>query len=195
MKTFFARITLGAVFLLAITTGVAWAWPDEPFARIDIRGPGIQGVASITDAELLRPMTIDGFMSFDRNLPQPEGLGEGYELHRYFVNQDGSLWDFDRVMYYPDPAGGPGYVNYLEGIGYGPVWNAGNWFRVTPAGEAAWQAIMTSIAASASATKPASIPATAPGPILIGLTVAAVLALSGILLQLRPKAVVTRSGQ
>lgn len=190
MKTILIRTALVTMLMLALPIHVAWAWPDEPFAKIEISGPGINGVATITDAERLGPMTIEGFMDFSRSIPEPQGLGEGYELHRYFLNKDGSWWDFDRVMYYPDPAGGPGYVQYLEGIGYGPAHNSGNWFRVTPGGEAAWQAIMKSVTASPAVATPASIPVTSSLPGLIALTV--VSALGGILLQLRPQAVVAR---
>lgn len=189
MKTPFFRIALGTALLLALTAGAAWAWPEEPFARIDISGPGINGVASVTDAELLKPMTIGGFMDFSRSLPEPQGLAEGYELHRYFLNADGSYWDFDRVMYYPDPAGGPGYVNYLEGIGYGPAHNAGKWFRATPEGEAAMQNILRAIMAPASVAAPQLAPMFNAWPLLIALALAALLAVGGIVLQRRPKLV------
>lgn len=187
MKTIRIQTVLVAMLMLALPPHMAWAWPEEPFAKIEISGPGLNGVATITEAELLGPMTIEGFMDFSRPLPEPAGLGEGYELHRYFLNKDGSWWDFDRVMYYPDPAGGLGYVSYLEGIGYGPAHNSGNWYRVTPEGEVAWQAVMKSIAASAPTTTPSSAPATNPAPTAIALAVGALLVLGGILLQRRPK--------
>jgi hypothetical protein len=192
MKTLFFRSALGTVFLLALTTGVAWAWPEQPFARIDISGPGINGVASVTDPDLLKPMTIGGFMDFSRSLPEPQGLGEGYELHRYFLNADGSDWDFDRVMYYADPAGGPGYVKYLEGVGYGPAHNAGLWFRVTPEGEAAMQNILQSITAPVSAAAPQSAPVPNFWPIALTVALAALLALGGLMLQRRPKPVISQ---
>src|SRR5262245_52973134 len=111
LKIFLACLTMITFGLLPLISGSDCAWPDQPFATFEITGPGLNGVATITDAELLKPITIGGFMELDHFLDKPEGLGQGYELHRYFLNRDGSWWDFDRVMYYPDPAGGPGYVN------------------------------------------------------------------------------------
>ena len=186
MKTLLARLLLGTLLLLALTTGIAWAWPEEPFAKIEISGPGITGIATITEAELLKSMTIGGFMNYDRYITEPQGLGEGYELHRYFLNKDGSWWDFDRVMYYSDPAGGPGYVKYLEGIGYGPAHNAGYWFRVTPEGEAAWQAIMQSTLQSI------TVPAPGTAPLLAFIVLATLLVLGGLLFLLKPRSVVAK---
>ena len=114
----------------------------------------------MTDANLLGGMTIEGFSDFSQFVEQPEQLGEGYELHRYFKNADGTYWDFDRVRYYPDPAGGRGYVYYAEGIGYSPAWNAGKWFRATPEGDLTMQRILQSFGVGAQApTQPALLPA------------------------------------
>jgi hypothetical protein len=187
MKTLPFRLMLGSLLLLTLTTGVAWAWPEESFAKIEISGPGINGVASVTDAELLQPMTIGGFMDFDHSLPEPAGLGQGYELHRYFLNKDGSWLDFDRVMVYADPAGGPSYVHYLEGIGYSPAHQAGKWFRVTPEGETAWQAIKTSLTPLAPIIAPSPVPIVNPTLLVIALALVVVLALGGLLSQLKPK--------
>lgn len=187
MKSLSVRLILSTWLALALTTGVAWAWPEDSFGKIDIRGPGIEGVASVTDAGLLSPMTIEGFMNFSRAVAEPEGLGQGYELHRYFRNKDGSWMDFDRVMYYPDPAGGPGYVQYLEGIAYSPSQHAGRWYRATPAGEAAWQAILTAITVPA----PAPLSVFVPAPMILLLSFIVVLALGGLrsLLKTKPIAV------
>jgi len=141
------RVGLAVLTLLVLATGTVLAWPEQPFAKIDISGPGINGVASITDPDLLASITITGFMDFTQTIPEPQNVGAGYELHRYFKHEDGTYWDFDRVRYYPDPSGGRGYVFYEEGIGYGPAHNAGQWFHATPEGDTAMQRILAPVAA------------------------------------------------
>ena len=167
------RVGLAVLTLLVLATGTVLAWPEQPFAKIDISGPGINGVASITDPDLLAPMTITGFMDFTQTIPEPQNVGAGYELHRYFKHEDGTYWDFDRVRYYPDPSGGRGYVFYEEGIGYGPAHNAGQWFHATPEGDTAMQRILAPVAAPAPTASAA--PARAPALTLLA-------ALTGVLL-------------
>jgi len=131
-----------ALALLVLTTASALAWPDAPFAKIEITGPAINGVATIT-GDLLSGMTIQNFMGGD-TIEKPARLGPVTELHRYFTHEDGTLWDFDRVRYYADPDGGRGYVEYVEGIGYSP-WNNGHWFRATAAADATMVSILASL--------------------------------------------------
>jgi hypothetical protein len=157
----------------------AFAWPDQPFAQIDITGKGIPQVASVTDPDLLRPLTIEGFMDFSHSVPAPQMADPGYTLVRYF-RVDGELRRFDRVVYYPKA----GYVYYAEGYDYRPVWNAGHWFRVTPAGEAAMQTILFRVVAPDSPPAPAPLP----WPALAGAAFAALLAAAaagGVLWQRR----------
>ncbi|MGB3399485.1 MAG: hypothetical protein WBA34_04855, partial [Candidatus Deferrimicrobiaceae bacterium] len=64
----------------------------------------------------------------------PADLGAGYLMDRYGDVSDDAL-PFDRVLYFPDPSGGRGYVYYLETVnGHGPY--DGRWFHVSPEGEA-----------------------------------------------------------
>ena len=172
----FMRALWCALALMLITTGLALAWPEEPFAKIEFSGPGISGVATVTDAELLAPLTITGFMDFSRSIPAPENPGEGYELHRYFQNRDGTYWDFDRVRYYPDASGGRGYVFYEEGLGYGPAHNAGHWFYATPEGEAAMQRLLAQMVTPPPSESPSTVPARATLPAMF------LAALGGVLL-------------
>ena len=160
------RTALGLLTILVLTTGTALAWPEEPFAKIDISGPDINGVASITDPALLTSMTITGFMDFSQSIPAPQDLGAGYELHRYFKHEDGTYWDFDRVRYHPNSSGGRSYVFYEEGIGYGPAHNAGLWFYATPEGDAAMQRILAQVAAPAARATGSAAPARAAAPAL-----------------------------
>ncbi|MGQ0600169.1 MAG: hypothetical protein ACT4QE_00575 [Anaerolineales bacterium] len=117
--------------LFALIARIAYAWPEEPFAKLEITGPGINGTTSITDAELLKSMTIDGFMDFTAFIPVPEGIGEGYNLHRFFQNQDGSYLDFDHVVYFPDPQGGPAscITPRPSAIGRAITWATGSALR------------------------------------------------------------------
>ena len=118
-------------------------------------------------------------------------MGVSYELHRYFKNEEGTLWDFDRVRYYSDPAGGRGYVEYVQAIGYDadPSYPEGLWFRATPAADAMLTRVLAGVALAASASSPARIAPPMPTgwTLPLTLTLAGLLALGGLLFQLRPR--------
>lgn len=167
-------VVVALSFVLAFVgfaTRPAWAWPEEPFAQIELSGPTLTGITTFT-SEALDGMTIQNFMSGDR-IQQPTQLGPMYELHRYVLHKGGRLWDFDRVRYYTDPAGGLGYVEYVEAIGYGPSAHEGQWFRATAHADATMARLI------ASATPPPAIVAapTSEMPLWVNLVIASVFGL------------------
>ena len=163
-----------ALAFLTFTLAPALAWPDAPFAKIEISGPGISGVATLT-GDLLGGTTIQNFMDGDY-IEKPTRLGQVYELHRYFKNESGGYWDFDRVRYYADPDGGRGYVEYVQAIGYNasPGYPEGRWFRATAEADA----LMTRLIASLPSA-PAQ-PVRLPAPAQNWLTTLLFLALAGV---------------
>jgi hypothetical protein len=133
------RIWLILFLLLLWPAGLALA--KGPAAKVTITGPNLSEEIEVTDSTALEALSLAQFEEFSRPIEAPEGLGAGYELTRYF--KDGSrLWAFDHLHYYPDPAGGPGYVFYdglLEG-----GWSEydGKWFQVSARGETALQGLL-----------------------------------------------------
>jgi hypothetical protein len=135
-----------ALVMAMMTAGAALAWPVEPFSEVEVSGPGIEGVAVVT-GDSLGGMTIENFTDFSNTVEAPAQLGAAYALHRYFWDETGQLWDFDRVIYTFDPAGGPGYVFYEEGVGFEPSHNEGKWFRATPQAAEIMRGILTPLGA------------------------------------------------
>jgi hypothetical protein len=135
-----------ALGLLLVTASAALAWPEGPFTEVNISGPGIDGTATITGAGL-GGMTLDNFTDYSTAIAAPTQLGAAYELHRHFIHESGQPWDFDRVIYYFDPAGGPGYVFYAQAIGYGPSHHQGRWFRATGQSVEIMRGILTPLGA------------------------------------------------
>src|SRR5687767_4500142 len=96
-----ALVVLPLLALLVLPASRALAWPEEPFAKIVVSGPGLEGSIEITDPALLESLTITGFAHMEAYVEPPSGLGEGYLVHRYFQEKNGAYWDFDLVRYYP----------------------------------------------------------------------------------------------
>jgi hypothetical protein len=129
--------------LLALFTLVSAVGAKGEAARITITGEEIEGEIEVLDQETLALLS---FMQLEQSLlPRsfaPEGLGEGYEIARYF-QEEGSerYFPFDRVSYHPDPDGGQGYIQYL-GIVNGSSEYDGRWFRPSADGEAALRDVL-----------------------------------------------------
>lgn len=202
MKNLLIRTMVGAGVLLALTTGVALAKPGHEEGRLTITGPGVNGVLEITDPNAMATFDPLGFMSeWNPYIETPQvAEGDGYTLTYSVKQEDGSYRDYDSVRYLPNPAAGPGYVYYA---GY-PA-QGGAWFQLSPASEAALQQLLTengvSIVVPALASQPETAPVQAPAPALainthtwasggliaLGVALMGLLAVSGLLLQLRTR--------
>ena len=175
------------VFFLA-TTGVALAWPNQPPDHATISGPGLKGEIEIADKEVLAALKLGVFE--DLASPQREAppvRGEAYTIRRWFY---GGEFNFATLHYYPDPAGGNGYVLWDDGpdlTGNHTEYN-GQWLPVTPKGEAAMRKLLVSLDISfavkpqpLSTTNTQSINAAAAAPFLIG-GLALIVVVSGMLI-------------
>ncbi len=175
------------VFLLA-TTGVALAWPNQAPDRATISGPGLKGEIEITDKEVLAALKLGVFEDLEGpQLEAPPVNSETYTIRRWFY---GGEFNFATLHYYPDPAGGNGYVLWDDGpdlTGDHTEYN-GQWLRVTPKGEAAMRKLLLGLGISL-AVKPQppstantqSINAAAAEPFLIG-GLALIVVVSGMLI-------------
>ncbi len=188
---------MGAMVLLLTTATAALAWPDQPPDRATISGPGLQGEIEITDKAILAALQLGAFEDFAHGpIAAPQVSGEGYTIKRWFY---GGEFNFATLHYYPDPAGGNGYVRWDDGpdlTGDHTEFN-GQWLRVTDKGDAAMRKLLPSLGVTSankpqplSATNTPSINASAVTPFIIGGL--ALIVVSGIVIR-RMRAGVARS--
>ncbi len=127
-----------AVVLLSLVVVLFLSIPAQAkggAVKVVLSGPDWYGEIVVEDPGLLGHLGTAAFEDFQSSPEIPADLGAGYLLDRYSDASEGAL-PFDRVLYFPDPAGGRGYVYYLETVnGHGPY--DGRWFQATPEGEAA----------------------------------------------------------
>ena len=186
MKKTILALTSVLVFLLT-TTGVALAWPNQPPDRATISGPSLKGEVEITDKDVLAALKLGMFEELAG--PQraaPPVSGEGYTIKLWFY---GGEFNFATLHYYPDPAGGNGYVRWDDGpdlTGNHTEFN-GQWLRVTPRGEAAMRKLLLGLGVSL-AVKPQPLSSTsisaidvAAAPVVIG-GLALIVVVSGMLI-------------
>lgn len=101
--------------------------------HVMIYGPGLPGRVDITDPSRLSLLGTAGLEQVPTTIPAPPVTGPGYEIER---------GGFDRVRYYPDPAGGRGFVYYV-GIINGSSEYDGHWYYASAGGEQALRSILT----------------------------------------------------
>ena len=125
--------------LAAIVLSANLALAKGPWGKVEISGEGLTGVVEITDPQLLENLSIGIFQDLALgSIPPPEVVGGGYKMLRGWDNEQDVFTPFDLVHYYPDPAGGPGYL-YYDGMVNGGSEFDRNWYRVTKQGESAIQ--------------------------------------------------------
>lgn len=182
-----------SVLLLAammLTTGFRLAWPDQPPDRATISGPGIAGVAEITDRNMLDALQLGAFEDFyTGSIKAPSVSGEGYHITRYFY---GSKFNFGGLIYYPPTANAPrGVLQFNDGPqleGNHTPYN-GQWLYATSQGDAAMQNMFVALGVSPSRTPsaPNSVPALNP-QWLMALIAAGLIAVGGSLMLARKRA-------
>jgi hypothetical protein len=142
------RYVLKSGLVLAIA--LLLARPAEakgPPNMVTITGPGIAGQVRITDASMLDPFSFYQFNDLERRIDPPAGdLGPGYRITRYVMASRGgrmALIAWDYLTYYPNPAGGPGYL-YFDGLdkSIGSTEGQGEWYLPSRAGDALMQRIL-----------------------------------------------------
>lgn len=200
-NTFLIRTFAAALALLALMTGTAFAKPGYGDGKVTISGPGINGVIEVTDPEMQSGLSPYDFLAqLNPYIEAPQfAEGQGYDIVYYSKQSDGTYEAVERMLYVPDPKGGPGYIYYADDLKR----NTGMWFQLTPEGDTRIQSVlsrigitiappvsqaMTSPVESAPPVTMAPRPAWASGWLAaLGVAVVGALALSGVLLQLRTR--------
>jgi hypothetical protein len=142
------RSLLGVFTLLVLTTHLAFAWPDQPPDFATISGPGLIGSVKITDPDQLAALKLGAVEDFELGVlfTPPHVEGAGYQITRYFYN---GTFNFASLHYYPDPAGGPGYLYFEDGPdlrgNHTPYHD--HWLGATPQGAVALKQLLAHIGA------------------------------------------------
>jgi hypothetical protein len=110
-------------------------------AKVTITGPDQEEEIAVTDPDLLENLGMGTFPAFWREMTAAPQVGAGYELVRYFEAKRGTFRASDRLSYYPDPSGGPGYIHCI-GVVEGWSEYDGKWFLATTRNKAAIQSIL-----------------------------------------------------
>ena len=193
--------------LLAFSTSVVFA---KELGLLTITGPGIKGEVSLNNHDAMMRLERAGFFEQASLAQPPSGLGEGYNITAH-LNLDGKLVPFVQMVYYPTKEGQSAYVHYtarLEGEALQPI---DEWHLMSRAADSALRAVMAAnniavqsalVSApaaaepvkeppAASAVKPIEAPASSPAlmPYLIPALVVSILALTGLALAVRRRAV------
>ncbi len=140
-----------AIVLLLSVTAVA----AKELGALGISGPGIKGELKLDNAGEMMKLEQSGFFDLSHSIKAPQGLGEGYTIVRYLHMEEG-LIAWDKLGYYPDPAGKQGYLNYQGSVdknhdGMATI----GWYRVGLGTDQVFQGLLAAhgvaVAASASA--------------------------------------------
>ncbi|HKZ54712.1 MAG TPA: hypothetical protein VJ123_04475 [Anaerolineales bacterium] len=158
-----------AVAALLISTASVWA---KELSALTISGPGIDGEITLDDPEAMRQLEKSGFLDLSLRVRQPaEELGTGYSITLYLILEDGPMPWMARE-YYPGAVEHPGYMHLVgasEDLGFQPD----EWYRVSPAAEAAFADLMAAhgvviIASDAAEANAASAEGLDPQPVADG---------------------------
>lgn len=142
MAKVFIRTIAVTALIGALLFQVRIAEAKGPPEKVIITGPGLMTPIEITEASQLQVFSIYGFENIDRRIPEPKDPGQGYVITRY-VKDGANLIEWDRLVYYPQPTGKPGYVFY-EGLrqpGMSSEFD-GYWYPASQTGDAAMRRIL-----------------------------------------------------
>src|SRR5258708_23793315 len=100
----------------------------------------------ITDRTLLTALELGQLEDFSQGAISAPLRDGGYELIRYYKHDDGTLWPFDHLHYFPARHGERSVI-YYDGLGVngGGGWSEfdGKWFYPTPQGAATLQTLLS----------------------------------------------------
>jgi hypothetical protein len=142
-RRLFTLALIAALALIPLSVAFAKGPPEQ----VTISGPGIDGEITIADSNVLNAFSFYQFNDLNRRLDEPPQVeGDGYKITRWLTQQKQGtrqLLPWDTLTYYPDPAGGPGYV-FFDGLdpSIGSTEGQGRWFLASEEGGAAMQAII-----------------------------------------------------
>lgn len=128
--------------LAAIPAGVAFA---KEMGMITISGGGLATPIEIKDSKLLSALGPERLEDVTRGSIKAPTVGKTYfEVARGFTDETGKVFAWERLNYYPDPAGGLGYVFYVGMDGESAIFGkSGKWFHARPDAETALQGILS----------------------------------------------------
>jgi len=133
-----AKWLLFFLVLIGVLLLAQAALAKGPPQKVTISGEGLLSeIILVGDTDKLGAlgmMVLEDYTTRSANAPESIS-GEGYLITRFFEESPKRYVAFDSVRYYPDPAGGSGYINFL-GITGGSSDYDGKWFRASPQGEA-----------------------------------------------------------
>jgi hypothetical protein len=131
-----------ALTTAALLAPFSTAHAKGPADRIIISSPLLAEDMVLTDRDSITEISMANLENFEAgSIDEPAGLTDGYTLERQYEETSGNFRSFDRVVYYPDPAGDLGYVFY-DGIVNGSSEYDHRWYRARPIGDAAMQLII-----------------------------------------------------
>jgi hypothetical protein len=127
------------VLLLLVPSAVGRAKGPPQLVRISV--PGRDGYIESGGSSVPPGLSMGQFENFNQEVEPPEIVFPPVIITRYYDTRSHVPWD--QVLYYPDPAGGQGYVYYVM-IFNGSSPYDGRWYRATTEGEAALSDLLTS---------------------------------------------------
>ncbi len=147
------------VLLLSVTAVAA-----KELGAMSISGPGINGELKIDNAKEMMSLDRSGFFDLSLKIKAPEGLSNGYTIVRYLHMEEG-LIAWDKLVYYPDPAGKQGYLYYEGPVdkaheGFGGI----GWYQVRQGTEAVFRNVLAAHDVAMVASAPGAAQSVAPKP-------------------------------
>lgn len=147
------RMTLVLFSLLGLLLASALSVSAKgPADFVEIQLPGQEEPIRVEDPKLVEVLSTARFEAFGEAITTPKDVGYGVVMTRYFIHKGGKEAPFDRVVYFSDEGGGPGYALYLGILG-GSSEQDGEWFAVSEVGEKALQTVLEAEAGTGSSTK------------------------------------------
>jgi hypothetical protein len=151
--------------LLLITAGAAFA--KGPIT-VTISGPGLKGAVVVSDPDVkgwLLTFQLEDLGAQVSESQVPQNLGEGYEITRTYLDENGAAVAVDRSMYYADPEGGRGYLFYKGMDAPGESSEANKWFRATDGGDMTVREVLGHNGVILGAAAPADVVKAQPAPV------------------------------
>ena len=193
--------------LLAMSTTVVFA---KELGLLTISGPGIKGELTLNDHDDMMNLEQSGFFDQAMLSKPPQGLDGGYTITAH-LNLDGQLVPFIEMMYYPTNEDQSSYVHYTGRLEGETLRTVDEWYILNRKADSVLRELMTAnnisiqsaliqapevaapVKEPATAVEPvtASTTSTAPAqaPYLIPALVVSILALMGLALLVRRRAV------
>ncbi len=137
MKRFATMLLMVAALLLG-QVALAKGSPQQVTLSGDGFALTLTGDQATLDA--LAFMTLEDYSTATAD-PPADLSGDGCLITRSYLAEHGEMVAFDQLRYYPDPAGGRGYLYYV-GIVYGTSDSDHLWFRANPQSETILKALI-----------------------------------------------------